>query len=461
MDESKFLRYKDLEIGFSNKFQMIWDTSKNGSDHESSYFTVPVEDDFYPLGHYVRPGKESMPGPDEFMIVVRDHGKALAPPVDYELVWYITADWPCGFWVPKPPPGYVAMGMVVATGKNADGSYVKPSLDAVRCVASEYAVSAKGGSWVWDDSGSHADKDVTVWTIVADDGNGGNEAWIAPGNFYTNDSGNQPTNHPLLWALRIKVAPPIPPPPSNRPVLNSHDGPSPLDDETSTSEYEVPFFLVNDPALSTGQKLANSPMYKIRMTRRYVFLEHEYNDTSRELQRTWRLAVRDETSKMDSFTHTIGISTTFGTGQASPVTATVTISYQFSYQTSTTVTHSEETTHEIPIVIAPGKSTAAWYVSRTIQLFRSDGSQVGQDLVINDPESIYVTEFPKDTPAQPAPSRSPSVSASSTEGAGSAGHGEEMPAEDQSAESAGEPLDEASQPANDEDIGDADAAPQE
>lgn len=395
-----FITYKDLEIGVTNNLRKVLLGDKAANVLGCSFYYAMAEDGFAPLGHLIRPGKDLQDDPNLFVIVARDKGRALALPTDYEIVWRddIHNSFRFALWRPVPPPGYVAMGLVATMVKETSSPAFKPAAEAVRCISAEYVISAKVGPRAWtfntiDVMDKHQDG-IHAWEIVAPPGNGGTEAWIAPGTFTATAKDEAPKNDLVVNALRVKVPVPPPEPPARRPTLTSHERPSEFHEAATVSESWLPFYLVNDPDWSTAQKIARSKKYKLKTTRRYVLINHHHNNTSQPASRTWDVRSREEKSESTSMSHSVGISMTTGTGMASLVTATVTVSYQFGYQTTTTVSRSKEEGHNIQLTIGPEKSVAAWYLERTVQLFRADGSQVGPDLVLDEPDSSYSAEFP-------------------------------------------------------------------
>jgi len=89
---------------------------------------------------------------------------ALAPPVDYHLIWMDTgsgADMNGSFWKPIPPEGYVCLGTVAQNG------YQEPGLDEIRCVRQDLACLGKYGGEIWDTLGSPANMPFGSWVITA------------------------------------------------------------------------------------------------------------------------------------------------------------------------------------------------------------------------------------------------------------------------------------------------------
>lgn len=88
-----------------------------------------IRDRYYPIGDIIKQGIKS---PKSQTALV---GGATAPPSDYELVYdnkLINQSYEISIWKPIPPDGYIALGYVF------NNNYEKPSIDEVRCVASEF-----------------------------------------------------------------------------------------------------------------------------------------------------------------------------------------------------------------------------------------------------------------------------------------------------------------------------------
>ena len=147
-----------------NTFQWIYDDRGTGADDDLSIWRPVISGDRYNDGAYYSLGDVAMRShgvPPKTGFVVRAlKPDALAPPLGYTVVWDDSGsggDFDVKFWKPIAPPGYVALGHVVVR------SYSQyPSTDLIRCVKAEYVRQA-GHAWVWDDSGSGADDDASIW----------------------------------------------------------------------------------------------------------------------------------------------------------------------------------------------------------------------------------------------------------------------------------------------------------
>jgi len=91
---------------------------------------------------------------------------ALAKPANYEGVWFYKgppAKEPVGFWRPTAPPGFKCLGSVVR-----GGSYDKPSVNEVRCVAESLVIEGQLGPLIYNDQGTLAGTQLAVYEIVPD-----------------------------------------------------------------------------------------------------------------------------------------------------------------------------------------------------------------------------------------------------------------------------------------------------
>ena len=97
---------------------------------------------------------------------------ALAPPSGYAYIWDDSGsgaamDGSC--WRPQPPDGYVALGDVFVE----DHREPFPGSLPVMCVRRDLAALGMVGDWIYDDRGSGADRDISVWQVVPASSSGG------------------------------------------------------------------------------------------------------------------------------------------------------------------------------------------------------------------------------------------------------------------------------------------------
>ncbi|XP_078427731.1 hypothetical protein At1g04090-like [Wolffia australiana] len=136
----------ELEVMQITSLQSVWSCSlmKDTSKGATFYKPTEIPAGFFSLGHYGQPNRRPLHG---FILAAREAGghetgaPPLRPPVDFCLIWSsksVDQDWAegglegCGFfWIPRPPPGYKAMGLLVTNSPD------KPSPDDVRCVRAD------------------------------------------------------------------------------------------------------------------------------------------------------------------------------------------------------------------------------------------------------------------------------------------------------------------------------------
>ena len=156
------LKSPALEFLRVHHFEFIYSDRGTGSDRDLSIWRP----DEYPL-EYHSVGDLPVPGydvPPTTGYVVRELEEgALAKPVRYDLVWKDNGSggvFDVKFWWPVPPEGYICIGDV------AVASYVlDPSTNWIRCLR-EDLVGTANSRLIWNDKGSGADKDVSVWEAV-------------------------------------------------------------------------------------------------------------------------------------------------------------------------------------------------------------------------------------------------------------------------------------------------------
>ena len=153
----------ELELKYIENYELEWSDMGSGGIYDGAFWRPVLPSGYYALGHYAQWNYDQPLGP---LFAVRElvpGSGALAPPVDYNMIWMDTdsgADWNGSFWKPIPPPGYVCLGIL------AQYDYIMPGLDEMRCVREDLATLAKTGGWIWNDHGSGALLDFTAFSIV-------------------------------------------------------------------------------------------------------------------------------------------------------------------------------------------------------------------------------------------------------------------------------------------------------
>ncbi|WP_435260545.1 Vps62-related protein [Streptomyces sp. 1222.5] len=164
----------------------IYDDSGTGADDDVSVWRPQQQaaQGFWSLGDVAMDSHDEAP---RNAFLVKEEGTVLAPPTDYREVWDDRGsggDIDGSIWEPISPAGYTCLGAVATNG------YTKPSLNAIRCLRSDLTILGKG-SKVWDDAGSGADEDVSIWQADARDYTG-----LTSSTFHASSSHSAPSSSP-------------------------------------------------------------------------------------------------------------------------------------------------------------------------------------------------------------------------------------------------------------------------
>lgn len=132
-----------IQVTKVNKFEKVWRcTNSNGKALGFTFYRpLEIPDGFSCLGYYCHSNDQPLRG---HVLVAREitsksqadcsesEPSALKKPLNYSLIWCMDSHDECVyFWLPNPPKGYKAVGIVVTT--NPD----EPKVEEVRCVRTD------------------------------------------------------------------------------------------------------------------------------------------------------------------------------------------------------------------------------------------------------------------------------------------------------------------------------------
>ncbi|KAJ0244506.1 Vacuolar sorting-associated protein [Hirschfeldia incana] len=135
----------ELQVVKITKFHKVWssDSSHGKSKGVAFYRADEVPQGFHSLGHYCQPTHKPLRG---YVLAVRaskaanaDDLPPLKEPVSYTLVQSVDSEknGGCYFWLPNPPVGYKAMGVIVTEEPK------EPETEEVRCVREDLTESCE------------------------------------------------------------------------------------------------------------------------------------------------------------------------------------------------------------------------------------------------------------------------------------------------------------------------------
>ncbi|KAJ0747656.1 putative vacuolar protein sorting-associated protein [Helianthus annuus] len=192
-----------LEVYEALYFKKIWDTHSGGPKGLGASFYEPtsIPSGFNLIGHYCKPNSIAM---FATVLTAKDttgdpSQGALKSPIDYTLIWTskglnVSQREDGYIWLPIPPNGYKAIGHIVTT------SPVKPSLDKVRCVRSDFTDLTKVDKWIWGHKMLTSTSIVNLHTIKPK----GRVLSVPAGTFLARNSSN---THELACLKMVKNNP--------------------------------------------------------------------------------------------------------------------------------------------------------------------------------------------------------------------------------------------------------------
>lgn len=152
-----------LQIFSTYDAKRIYTDSGTGAHQDLSVWEPNLPAGFYMIGHFgQRDHADYVKGP--IPIVKPLDPKAITSPAGFEQKWNDTGsggDQDVSFWRVLAPPGYVAVGDVISIGYNP------PSHLNYACIRSDLVEHGKIGPQIWNDRGSGAHKDGSLWTTQA------------------------------------------------------------------------------------------------------------------------------------------------------------------------------------------------------------------------------------------------------------------------------------------------------
>uniref|UniRef100_A0A2P2J8W6 Vacuolar protein sorting-associated protein 62 n=1 Tax=Rhizophora mucronata TaxID=61149 RepID=A0A2P2J8W6_RHIMU len=136
------------------------------------YRPVGFPDDFHCLGHYCQSNDQHLRG---FVLVARDANAnkdgythelklalpALRKPLNYSLIWITESGHDdCGyFWLPNPPKGYKAMGIIVTDNLK------EPEVEDVRCVRADLTQRCETSDLMFSFDSKSSKHPFQVWNM--------------------------------------------------------------------------------------------------------------------------------------------------------------------------------------------------------------------------------------------------------------------------------------------------------
>ncbi|KAL5708554.1 hypothetical protein ACHQM5_019339 [Ranunculus cassubicifolius] len=153
-----------LEVLQISTFKKISAILEGGLDNVGATFLEPspIPDGYSMLGCYAQPNNMSLFG---WVLVGKDvENGTLEMPIDYTLVWCSKSlkfkkDGNSYIWLPTPPDGYSAVGLVVTD------SCDKPPFDKVLCVRNDLVESCEQDMWIWGNGKDNNESEINFYGL--------------------------------------------------------------------------------------------------------------------------------------------------------------------------------------------------------------------------------------------------------------------------------------------------------
>jgi hypothetical protein len=403
----------ELLIRYATQFTCRWHDGGSGGDYDGSFYHPVTSDGFKALGSLAQRswGCTGLDGRQWMLVVKAVPGSdALAAPTGYIREYDDAgsgASLDGSFWTPVCPAGYVPMGTVAQSG------YGAPSVDDVTCVREDLTRRGEAAAdFAWIDEGTGASDYLGTWPITISNLAFHGQAWLETGTFVGRGSEyscsgeacwQRPASHPVMNVLAIDL-PLLVDTPTERwvPRLTGYEQPAVVTSPLMAKTVLAPFTaLLGGMSFSAGDVewlLTHSPFVRAERQVYNKLMFHTINNTSLVQENSLELVSGVSTTNSETFSHTVGISITVESGVSflgSGGKVSATMSYEFGYETSHSVTSLQEQHIVVTIYTPPGKAAAAWQQRNVYVVMAHNGTRL--DLLAQmefGMDTYVVDEFP-------------------------------------------------------------------
>lgn len=188
-----------LDIDFTRSYTPVWTDKGSGAAADVSFWRPEPPSGWFRVGHHMKRGYGTPTEPT--MVVRANSGTPLAQPIDYLLVWDDSGSGADQNGSVWRP---LCPGGFSSMGDVSSSSHAKPAPGEVVCVQQNFLGAANSGSEIWNDTGSGAARDFAAWNIVSPAADASFN-YSSGGLFVGNASHNRPQASSIggVWAIRI------------------------------------------------------------------------------------------------------------------------------------------------------------------------------------------------------------------------------------------------------------------
>lgn len=377
------LECDELILTFTSAYDYRWHDAGSGGSYNGAYWHPIPPEGFYAMGSIGTPNW-SNPTDIKPTIVVKakDPNSDLPPlkhPTDYTWIYNDAgtgSNNDVSIWMPVPPPGYKAMGMVASSNWSA------PALADVVCVREDLTMMGKAGSYIWHDVGTGGTYDLGSWEIEIPTSGSHESAYLAPGTMIAWASWSPPIAHDAMNVLKVDLPTLVEAPQQAiTPRLTSFMEPGPETAPLMGKAMLVPFSIINDGyyASNPALQVSASPFYRLERYIYYKLVYFYHNNTSETQENSISTTSGVETTESETFYNETGVSITAEGGVNLGVfsgSISSTVSTTFGYESMSSISMLQQKEVTSTVYTAPGKAAALWQQFNRFVLKRHNGNKL-------------------------------------------------------------------------------------
>ena len=391
--------YGDLRVTLTKEWDWKYDDGGSGARRDVNCYHAKSQGDMRPLGSYASPSNHHPNNTRATLLVgnaSNGSGKpAVASPTGYSKIW---DDGGSGgrhdgsFWRPNAPSGYVALGDVCAGGYNA------PSTSAIWCVRSDLVLQSDfRADNIWDDGGSGAKMDGSVWAIVKPQMgvDGSDKIPVLTDLFIANSSHGKP-EYSRAKVLGLPVPKDFKRFSADLPVFTKDKIPREGDEfnELAQCAVTLPFTAFFPPTDNSCLNLISHPFITLQRRTAWYVEDVARNAADQSGTHSTKITKGVSASQSQEMTHSAGVSITSSFGiKAIGGGVDVTLNYQFTASQSYSSSEYQETEKTHTFNIGPQTVLVLLTDRVWIQATRSDGSATLHRIGYNATDDLSRTEI--------------------------------------------------------------------
>jgi hypothetical protein len=346
---NKTFDYGDLRITMTADYGWVWDDTGTGARRSVCLWTPTSQGNLSPLGDYAEPrGYFEINGNKRASLLVgqnpntRPSKSAVARPTDYTRIWIDNGSGgkhDGAVWRPVAPTGYVALGDVGCYG------YGKPSLTKMWCVREDLVGYGKFlATSAWDDGGSGATQSVSMWAVQTDTVgvDGSANIPVMADTFRAQSNYSRPGGE-AARVLLLPVGKDYKQFDTHIPTVQANNLPIKGQQFSNQEQCKVtlPFHCYFSPTHQPSLDNIRNPFLTITRSIAWYVEGVWGNATPSAVNKSSTVKYGVTNTKSEEMTHSVGVEITASYG-VELASASVSLNYQFTYNTSSSFTEYTE-----------------------------------------------------------------------------------------------------------------------